>query len=121
FLPPPPPPPPPPGWGVGGDLLISARDERGRVDLHAALAMLGERGLTRLCSEGGPHLADALAEADLVDTCTLITGPGTCGPQGGLPAVGPHLGAMLDGERFRIAESLDLGADRATTYERNEA
>ena len=106
---------------LGVEVVRVPADERGRVDLPAALAMLGARGLTRLCSEGGPHLADALAQADLVDTCTLITGPGTCGPQGGLPAVGPHLGAMLDGGRFRIAESLDLGTDRATTYERNEA
>ncbi|WP_409567361.1 bifunctional diaminohydroxyphosphoribosylaminopyrimidine deaminase/5-amino-6-(5-phosphoribosylamino)uracil reductase RibD [Methylobacterium sp. J-092] len=106
---------------LGVAVVRVAADARGRVDLHAALAMLGERGLTRLCSEGGPHLADALAEADLVDSCTLITGPGTCGPQGGLPAVGPHLGQALESGRFRIAQSLDLGADRAVTYERSEA
>ncbi|TXM88780.1 bifunctional diaminohydroxyphosphoribosylaminopyrimidine deaminase/5-amino-6-(5-phosphoribosylamino)uracil reductase RibD [Methylobacterium sp. WL116] len=106
---------------LGVAVVRVAADARGRVDLHAALAMLGERGLTRLCSEGGPHLADALTEADLVDSCTLITGPGTCGPQGGLPAVGPHLGQALESGRFRIAQSLDLGADRAVTYERSEA
>jgi hypothetical protein len=34
------------------------------IDLPAALAQLGGRGLTRLCSEGGPRLAEALARAD---------------------------------------------------------
>jgi len=90
----------------------------GRLDLRAALAALAERGLTRICSEGGPHLADALAAADLVDTCTLITGPGHLGTTGGLPALGPHLDKALRDGHLREGEARDLGPDRAVTYER---
>ncbi|AWN35575.1 bifunctional diaminohydroxyphosphoribosylaminopyrimidine deaminase/5-amino-6-(5-phosphoribosylamino)uracil reductase RibD [Methylobacterium radiodurans] len=103
---------------MGVELVRVADDGRGRVDLAAALAALAERGLTRLCSEGGPRLADALAEADLIDLCTLMTGPGEIGPAGGLPAIGPHLRALLDGGRLRTVEARTLGPDRAVTYER---
>jgi diaminohydroxyphosphoribosylaminopyrimidine deaminase/5-amino-6-(5-phosphoribosylamino)uracil reductase len=102
--------------GVG--IAILPADVAGRVDLPTALAHLGERGLTRLCSEGGPRLADALARADLIEACTLVTGPAELGPAGGLKAVGPDLGGALASERFRLAERLQLGPDEAATYER---
>ena len=103
---------------LGVEVTRVAEDGRGQVDLAAALAALSERGLTRLCSEGGPHLADALARADLIDLCTLITGPGALGPSGGLPALGANLRALIDTGRLRPAAQRDLGPDRAVTYER---
>ena len=93
----------------------------GRIDLAAGLARLAERGVTRVFSEGGPGLAEALAEADLIDLCSLVTGVGLLGTAGGLPAVGPALGRLLAGQGFREAETLILGADRAVTYERRIA
>lgn len=94
-------------------------DPAGGIDLPAALTHLGERGLTRLCSEGGPRLAEALARADLIDACTLVTGPMALGPAGGLRALGPALAEALSGDRFHEAERLQFGPDAAVTYERN--
>ncbi|MCJ2102113.1 bifunctional diaminohydroxyphosphoribosylaminopyrimidine deaminase/5-amino-6-(5-phosphoribosylamino)uracil reductase RibD [Methylobacterium sp. E-046] len=94
-------------------------DAAGGIDLTAALADLGARGLTRLCSEGGPRLADALARADLIEACTLVTGPAELGTAGGLRALGPALTAALAGGGFRTVEALRLGADTAVTYERD--
>lgn len=91
---------------------------RGGVDLPAALARLAERGLTRLCCEGGPRLAESLAAADLVDVCTLITGPASIGG-GGLPAVGEALDARIHGPGFGIVESRTYGQDLSVTYERS--
>ncbi|WP_325169988.1 bifunctional diaminohydroxyphosphoribosylaminopyrimidine deaminase/5-amino-6-(5-phosphoribosylamino)uracil reductase RibD [Methylobacterium sp. C25] len=91
----------------------------GRVDLHAAMSALAERGITRLCSEGGPSLADALGAADLVDVLTVFTGPTAIGAGGGLPAIGPHLDNALATGHLREAESLMLGPDHAVTYERS--
>ncbi|WP_036302253.1 bifunctional diaminohydroxyphosphoribosylaminopyrimidine deaminase/5-amino-6-(5-phosphoribosylamino)uracil reductase RibD [Methylobacterium sp. 77] len=90
----------------------------GRIDLSAALANLAERGFTRLCCEGGPHLADSLAAADLVDVCTLITGPRAISG-GGLPAVGEALNDRVHGPGFRVSETRAFGPDLSVTYERS--
>lgn len=103
----------------GVEVIAVDADGAGRVDLRAALETLVERGLTRICSEGGPRLADSLAEADLVDVLTVITGSIALGDGGGLPAIGPHLGGRLSSGHLRLVESRDLGPDRAVTYERS--
>jgi diaminohydroxyphosphoribosylaminopyrimidine deaminase/5-amino-6-(5-phosphoribosylamino)uracil reductase len=103
----------------GVEVIGVDADGAGQVDLHAALRALAERGVTRLCCEGGPHLADALAGADLVDVFTLITGPGRLGDTGGLPAIGPVLQNRLDEHHLGIVESRLFGPDRAVTYERS--
>jgi diaminohydroxyphosphoribosylaminopyrimidine deaminase/5-amino-6-(5-phosphoribosylamino)uracil reductase len=46
-----------------------------RLDLGAALRLLGNRGLTRLLVEAGPTLAKGLIEADLVEELMLFTSP----------------------------------------------
>ena len=103
----------------GVEVVGVGADPAGRVDLRSALALLAERGITRVCSEGGPYLADALAAADLVDACTLITGPVALGHADGLPAIGPRLAQALESGHLRAVETLDLGPDRAVTYERS--
>lgn len=102
----------------GVEIVAVATDGTGRIDLPAALAALAERGLTRICSEGGPALADALAAHDLIDACTLITGPATLGEAGGLPALGPNLARRLADGTLTEAEARVLGPDTAHTYER---
>ncbi|TXM79451.1 bifunctional diaminohydroxyphosphoribosylaminopyrimidine deaminase/5-amino-6-(5-phosphoribosylamino)uracil reductase RibD [Methylobacterium sp. WL69] len=102
----------------GVEVISVAAEPGGRIDLPAALEALAERGVTRICCEGGPHLADALARADLVDVCTLITGPHALGT-GGLPAIGPHLDASLSRGHLTPVETRDFGPDRAVTYERS--
>lgn len=81
----------------GVEVIAVDSDATGRINPFAALQALAERGLTRICCEGGPGLADALAGADLIDVFTLITGPTALGGAGGLPAIGPALRARLAG------------------------
>jgi diaminohydroxyphosphoribosylaminopyrimidine deaminase/5-amino-6-(5-phosphoribosylamino)uracil reductase len=102
----------------GVELLPVTTDASGRIDLRAAMIALAERGLTRICSEGGPALADALAAHDLVDACTLITGPVELGGAGGLPAIGQNLARRLSDGTLREVEAQNLGSDAAITYER---
>lgn len=45
------------------------------VDLRAALDALAERGLRRICCEGGPHLFGELIAHDLVDQLCLTVAP----------------------------------------------
>lgn len=104
---------------AGVEILSVDADSGGRIDLTDALRQLSAYGITRICSEGGPRLADALAAADLVDICTLIEGAVTLGESGGLPAVGPRLGERLSSGHLRQVEVRQLGEDRAVTYERS--
>ena len=61
-------------------------DPEGRIDLAAALAALGERGLTRLLVEGGADLAAALLRAGLVDRLAWFHAPMLIGGDG-IPAI----------------------------------
>ena len=87
----------------GVEVLRVSADEAGRVSLPEALQLLGTRGLTRVFCEGGPGLADSLAQADLIDELILITGRSARG-QGDIPALGLALQDRMD--------ALDLYADQ---------
>lgn len=85
---------------------------RGRVDFHAALTELSERGLHKILSEGGPDLFGSLLREDLVDELclswspTIVSGPGkriSDGRQVDLQAK-PHL--LLLGENFLLGRWL---------------
>jgi diaminohydroxyphosphoribosylaminopyrimidine deaminase / 5-amino-6-(5-phosphoribosylamino)uracil reductase len=79
----------------GAQVLRVESDEAGRVPLSEALRLLASRGLTRVFCEGGPALADALAQADLIDDLILVTGRSARG-EGGVPALGPALQDRMD-------------------------
>ena len=54
-----------------------------RADLAAAVRMLGERGLNRVLTEGGPDLFGDLIAADLVDELCLTISPRLVGVPAG--------------------------------------
>lgn len=94
-----------------------ALDGQGRIDLAAALQLLAARGITRVFSEGGPQVADALLAQDLVDEVLLFASQKPFG-RPGLPALGaPARGLLADAGRF-VQESHMVGADRLTYYQR---
>jgi diaminohydroxyphosphoribosylaminopyrimidine deaminase / 5-amino-6-(5-phosphoribosylamino)uracil reductase len=94
------------------------RDAAGQVDLHAALTLLAARGLTRIFCEGGPRLAAALIGQGLADEIFIFTAPKPLGHEGVL-GLNPDTAALLaDPQRYRLAESRMIGADRLRRYER---
>jgi diaminohydroxyphosphoribosylaminopyrimidine deaminase/5-amino-6-(5-phosphoribosylamino)uracil reductase len=62
-------------------LRVPRRDARS-LALGDALRLLGTLGLTRLFIEGGPTLASALVNADLVDEYYRFVSPASIGPEG---------------------------------------
>ncbi|MFC7613922.1 pyrimidine reductase family protein [Actinokineospora soli] len=57
---------------AGADVVVAGDTQ---VDPAAALAALGDRGLHRVCCEGGPELFGALVAADRVDQLNLTVSP----------------------------------------------
>jgi diaminohydroxyphosphoribosylaminopyrimidine deaminase/5-amino-6-(5-phosphoribosylamino)uracil reductase len=92
---------------------------KGRVDLAAALGLLGARGVTSVLVEGGPALADALLAAGLVDRLSVILAgdvelPRARASEDALVWRPPGgLAATLD--RLRAREEEPLGPDRLVT------
>jgi 5-amino-6-(5-phosphoribosylamino)uracil reductase len=61
---------------VGADVVVAGGD---RVDVALAVAALGERGLLRVCCEGGPMLFGDLLAAGLTDQLCLTVSPKLAG------------------------------------------
>src|SRR6266446_2163848 len=83
----------------------------GRIDLKAALGLLGDRGLTRLLVEGGGRLAAALLRAGLVDRLVWLHAPLVLGGDG-IPAVAERgLGVLAQAPGFERLSSEIVGED----------
>jgi diaminohydroxyphosphoribosylaminopyrimidine deaminase/5-amino-6-(5-phosphoribosylamino)uracil reductase len=89
----------------------------GRLDLRAALRILGARGVTRVFSEGGPRIGAALIAQDLADEMILFTSPRPLG-RPGVEALAPQARAKLKDEKaYRLVEQGLLGVDGFVHYE----
>jgi diaminohydroxyphosphoribosylaminopyrimidine deaminase/5-amino-6-(5-phosphoribosylamino)uracil reductase len=101
-----------------GARLITVKQGEPGIDLPAALAALGEAGLTLLLVEGGAQLAGALLRAGLVDRLAWFHAPSVMGGDG-LPAAAAFGITALDAmPRFVRTEQRALGEDLLTLYDR---
>jgi diaminohydroxyphosphoribosylaminopyrimidine deaminase / 5-amino-6-(5-phosphoribosylamino)uracil reductase len=98
-----------------GVTVIDIRaDPDGSVGLGAALAELGNRGITRLLVEGGGRFAAALARAQFVDRLVWVHAPLLIGGDG-IPAVGGvGLEALADAPGFERTSTEVVGEDVLT-------
>jgi diaminohydroxyphosphoribosylaminopyrimidine deaminase / 5-amino-6-(5-phosphoribosylamino)uracil reductase len=88
-----------------------------KLDLRAVMALLAQRGITRLMVEGGPILAAQLLKADLVDAAVLLHAPKALGE--GIDALeGMPLTAVTQSPRLAARAIETAGADRIELYER---
>lgn len=100
----------------GVEVMRVESDAAGHLDLKAALALLGTRGITRLMVEGGAGLASALHTSDLIDECVFIQSQTELGTKGLAPFADHALPNVLSS--FREAASESHGGDLMTTYRR---
>ncbi|KON72958.1 hypothetical protein M768_20440 [Cellulosimicrobium cellulans F16] len=100
---------------VGHD-AAGAQDEHepGAVDLAAGLAVLADRGLARVLTEGGPTLLGDLLAADLVDELCVTTTPTVVGRGPGRIVAGtaPSGTTALPPRGARLAHLLHSPEDR---------
>ncbi|MCA2322543.1 pyrimidine reductase family protein [Mycobacterium intracellulare] len=92
--------------GVCEVLDCSAGDPE-KVDEAALLAALGERGLRRILTEGGPMLLGSLIDRDMLDELCLTIAPYIVGGQARRIAAGP--GQLLTGMRCAHVLTDDAG------------
>ena len=102
---------------ANGVTLIDVNDDgEEQIDLAAALAALGERGITRLLVEGGARLAAAFFRARLVDRLVWVHAPLVIGGDG-IPAIaGFDLAALVDARAFERLSTETIGDDVLTTF-----
>jgi 5-amino-6-(5-phosphoribosylamino)uracil reductase len=70
---------------AGAEVLVAGED---RVDLRAALGALSDRGLRRICCEGGPRLFGSMIAEDVVDQLCLTVSPLLAGGDAARIAIG---------------------------------
>jgi diaminohydroxyphosphoribosylaminopyrimidine deaminase / 5-amino-6-(5-phosphoribosylamino)uracil reductase len=101
---------------AGVVVMLAEPDAAGRIDLAAALAQLGERGITRLLVEGGGRLAAALLRAQLVDRLVWMQAPLLLGSDG-IPAVAAlGFDALAAAPRFEHLATEIAGADAISIF-----
>jgi diaminohydroxyphosphoribosylaminopyrimidine deaminase/5-amino-6-(5-phosphoribosylamino)uracil reductase len=88
----------------------------GNGGLSAALAALGERGITRLLVEGGGRLAAAFARAGLIDRLVWVHAPMLIGGDG-IPAIAEFgLEALSEAPSFKRLSAETVGDDVLTVF-----
>ncbi|MGZ8323709.1 MAG: bifunctional diaminohydroxyphosphoribosylaminopyrimidine deaminase/5-amino-6-(5-phosphoribosylamino)uracil reductase RibD [Rhodoplanes sp.] len=89
----------------------------GRLDLAAVLKDLAGRGITRLMVEGGPTVAAAFVQADLVDEAALFRSPNPLGE--GIDALeGLPLTALTKSPKLKSVATETVGGDTLELFER---
>ena len=104
-------------FAAGGVTLIDVQpDHEGRIDLAAALRVIGARGITRLLVEGGARLAAAFFRARLVDRLVWVHAPLLIGGDA-IPAIAAlGLTALSDAPTFERMSMETVGEDVLTTF-----
>lgn len=97
---------------LGIEVLRAPRDAGGRIDLDAVLKLLGLLGITRLMVEGGPHLAAALLDAELVDEVAVFESPRPLGADALDALAGRPLRRLTAPVGFAELERVAVGEDQ---------
>ncbi len=102
----------------GAEIVPVAVDDHGLLVVHDALETLADRGITRVLVEGGPSVARAFLDADLIDEIVIYQGPKPVGSGGLLPFTGDGLDRVTGSGHFTEVESRFFGPDRMTCWRR---
>jgi len=93
------------------EIISCPVDEAGRIDLSKALALLAEKGISRLLSEGGAQLNASLIKASLVDRILWFRSTNIIG-EGGIAALsGWKLAQLEEMPGFEIVARGQCGKD----------
>ncbi len=101
---------------AGATVIDTDPGPDGNGSLAAALAALGERGITRLLVEGGGRLAAAFARAGLIDRLVWVHAPMLIGGDG-FPAIAEFgLEVLAEAPNFERLSTETVGDDVLTVF-----
>jgi diaminohydroxyphosphoribosylaminopyrimidine deaminase/5-amino-6-(5-phosphoribosylamino)uracil reductase len=98
--------------------VIRVEGRGGALELADVLHKLAERGITRVMVEGGPTVAAAFVQADLVDEVALFRSPNPIGADGIDALEGLPLAALIQSPRLKSLGSERLDGDNLEKWER---
>ncbi len=102
----------------GAEIVPVPVDADGMIAIPDALATLTQRGITRVLVEGGPSVARAFLDADLVDEAVIYQGSEPAGANGLTPFAGDGLDRLAGSAQFTQTFSRPFGRDRMTVWRR---
>lgn len=102
----------------GAEIVPVPIDDHGLIDVQDALETLAHRGITRVLVEGGPSVARAFLDADLVDEAVIYQGAQPAGEEGLTPFSGDGLDRLTASGHFTYVASRSFGPDRMTWWRR---
>lgn len=102
----------------GAEIVPVPVDDQGLIDAQDALETLAHRGITRVLIEGGPSVAQAFLDADLLDEAVIYEGQDAVGNAGMMPFCGDGLDRLTESGHFTLIASRALGPDRMTRWRR---
>jgi diaminohydroxyphosphoribosylaminopyrimidine deaminase / 5-amino-6-(5-phosphoribosylamino)uracil reductase len=105
----------------GAEIVPVSVDEHGLIDVQDALETLAQRGITRILVEGGPLVARAFLDADLVDEAVVYQGSAPAGNDGLTPFAGDGLDRLTASGHFTLTALRSFGPDRMTWWRRIRA
>jgi diaminohydroxyphosphoribosylaminopyrimidine deaminase/5-amino-6-(5-phosphoribosylamino)uracil reductase len=108
----------PPVYPGGVEVRRMPTGSDGRLGLAVVLESLAAEGVTRVLVEGGPTIAGAFLDADLVDEVVIGHGTETLGARGRMPAGDRGLEFLADPDRWQTVDERMIGADRLSVHRR---
>jgi diaminohydroxyphosphoribosylaminopyrimidine deaminase / 5-amino-6-(5-phosphoribosylamino)uracil reductase len=102
----------------GAEIVPVPVDAHGMLGVRDALETLASRGITRVLVEGGPSVARAFLDADLIDEAVIYQGPDPAGADGLMPFVSEALDRLTGSSHFKQIHARSFGPDRMTWWRR---
>ena len=103
------------------EILPVPLNDQGMISPEGALETLASRGITRVLIEGGPSIAEAFVDADLVDEAIVYQGAALAGEDGLTPFGGRGLDRFADSGQFTLTATRNFGPDRMMRWRRIKA
>jgi diaminohydroxyphosphoribosylaminopyrimidine deaminase / 5-amino-6-(5-phosphoribosylamino)uracil reductase len=103
---------------LGAEIIPVTIDAHGLPAIREALDQLAKRGITRVLVEGGPSVAHAFLDGDLVDEAVIYRGSRPAGSDGLLPFVSEGLDRLTDSGHFTLTQERTFGPDDMAWWQR---